>query len=163
MKVEIDFEVSVLVHLPSPHLQTEKFNKSVSHASYDIKPNYMIWTIWYGPWYTFWLEWSCFLCLTSWYSSLKTLPQSHLNELLLWVFSWIFKYSGEVVSYPHNWLKMKLRSRKITENSSSIRIINLPTQNGFMMLLLVVVMVTMTVGCMTLSRLYNWSWNVLLG
>ena len=103
MKVEIDFEVSVLVHLPSPHLQTEKFNESVTHAPYDM--DYIIWTIWYGPWNTFWLEWSCFLCLTSWYSSLKTLPQSHLNELLLWVFSWIFKYSGEVVSYPHNWLK----------------------------------------------------------
>ena len=43
MKVEIDFEVSVLVHLPSPHLQTEKFNESVSHAPYDM--DYMICTI----------------------------------------------------------------------------------------------------------------------
>ena len=37
MKVEIDFEVSVLVHLPSPHLQTEKFNEFVSHIIWSMK------------------------------------------------------------------------------------------------------------------------------
>ena len=45
MKVEIDFEVSVLGHLPSPHLQTENFNESVSHAPYDM--DHMIWSMKY--------------------------------------------------------------------------------------------------------------------
>ena len=95
---------------------------TIPYEPYD--KDHIIKSMSHGHWQTFWLEWSCFLCLTSWYSSLKTLPQSHLNELLLWVFSWIFKYSGEVVSYPHNWLKIGWRvsrSRKVTTNSSSMK------------------------------------------